>query len=191
MNFNDKTFQAVCRVCRKPVLRQNYKDHLKDVHKGEDLLDQRQWGDPDNRDLFRGLTSSGDKNHNVRRTDGEGNTGSEAGTDSTGTKRIRLEKDVVGEDLSDVVEDLSQTNRGDDVTEGRGGGRSRSGESRRSESRESNSSRSRERGRSGSRGRSLSRSRSGSRGRRYMFNIHVLTLSPLLHSASALFQSTH
>ena len=75
MNFNDKTFQAVCRVCRKPVLRQNYKDHLKDVHKGEDLLDQRQWGDPDNRDQFRGLTSSGDKNHNVRRTEGKGTLG--------------------------------------------------------------------------------------------------------------------
>ena len=60
-------FQAVCRVCKKPVLRQNYKDHLKDVHKGEDPLDRRQWGDADNRGLFRGLTSSGDKNHNVRR----------------------------------------------------------------------------------------------------------------------------
>ena len=79
-------FQAVCRVCKKPVLRQNYKDHLKDVHKGEDPLDRRQWGDADNRGLFRGLTSSGDKNHNVRRKDGEGNIyRPEAGTDTTGS----------------------------------------------------------------------------------------------------------
>ena len=148
-------FQAVCRVCKKPVLRQNYKDHLKDVHKGEDPLDRRQWGDADNRGLFRGLTSSGDKNHNVRRKDGEGNIyRPEAGTDTTGTKRILLENDVVGEDLSDVVGDLSENNRaesksGDDVNKGREGGRSRSRGSSSSGSRESSSSGSRKQGRSG------------------------------------------